>query len=160
MPETQEAAKPWTPPDSDQEFVFEDIASAPAWVDKSWAGYSNGPALAVPTGDLFGNGAWTTETARIGDTVKWTAPKGATPGKFTIIPGEPDPSTGAGTRKPPQVSSASLEDMLKTGLMVPGELGEDAKGQVLGRSPGMRPIVEDGGPTPEKQAVGDIVLME
>ena len=55
-----------------------------------------------------------------GDKVVYTAPKGASPGKFSIVESEPDPEdAGAVTRKPPQVSAASLEDMLRTGVLSP-----------------------------------------
>lgn len=149
----------WQPPATDQEFVFTSMADAPAWVDRNWASFDRGPALAVPAGDaLFGTGPYTTNTARVGDTVKFMAAKGAMPARIIVIPGAGDPETeGAGTRKVPQASNVSLEDALKTGAMVPEDLGEDAKAQVAHRTPGMRKLVE--GKTkaaPKAQSVEDV----
>lgn len=146
----------WEPPGSDQEFKFDgDISSAPAWIDKGWAGYNNGPALALPA-DPMGNGyVYTTITARAGDTVKWVAPTPARFGHFEVIEGEP---TGdAATIKIPQVTNASLEDMLKTGSMTPDDLGTDAKAQVVGRSPHLRALVEEGKGAPEAIPVTEMV---
>jgi hypothetical protein len=152
------APKVWEPPTSDQEFVFEKIDSAPEWVDKSWASFSMGPALAVPMGNLDGTGPYHTAYARPGDTVKFVAAKGAKPGHLVIVPGEPDPTKpGQTTKKLPQVSNASLEDALRTGSMTPDDLGDDAKAQVAARTPGLAKMMEDGTGAPEPQNVGDIV---
>jgi hypothetical protein len=149
------AAKAWQPPQGDEEFIFNGIGSAPAWVDKGWASFDRGPALAVPQGDLFGTGPYHTAFAHIGDTVKYMAPKGATPGRIVIIPGEPTGSQA--TKKPPQQSAASLEDMLKNGMMSPEDLGDQAKAEVASRSPGLKTMIEEGIGTPEPQAVTDFV---
>lgn len=149
------SAKPWAPPDGDQEFKFEGPDSLPEWVDRNWASYDRGPALAVPAGDLFGTGPYHTRIARIGDTVKFVA---ATPSKaahFVIVEGEA--SVENATRKIPAASNASLEDMLKGGTMTPDELGPDAKAQVAQRSPGMARMVEDGTGAPAAVPVGDVV---
>lgn len=150
------APTPWEPPTADQEWEVTTIAEAPDWVDKGWAGFDKGPAIAVPMGDLYGTGPYHTQFAHIGDTLKFVAPVGSTPGHFVIIPKEPDPET-MGTKKPPQQSAASLEDMLKNGILAPDDLGEDAKGEVAGRSPGLKRMVEEGLGAPEPQAVSDIV---
>jgi hypothetical protein len=147
--------KPWEPPTVDQEFKFETIDAAPSWVDKGWASYNQGPALAVPMGDLYAEGPYHTQTARVGDTVKFVA---ATPSKaahMVIVPGEPTGENG--TIKIPQVSNASLEDMLKGGTMAPDDLGPDAKAQVVGRSPRLKGLVEEGKGAPETVAVTDVV---
>jgi hypothetical protein len=143
------------PPASDQEFKFETIDSAPAWIDKGWAGYNNGPALALPA-DPLGNGyVYSTITARVGDTVKWVAPTPARVGHFEVLEGEP---TGdAATVKIPQVTNASLEDMLKTGSMTPDDLGTDAKAQVAARSPHLAKLVEEGKGAPEAIPVTEMV---
>lgn len=150
----------WQPPTSDQEFVFTSMADAPAWVDRNWASFDRGPALALPAGDaLFGTGPYTTNIARVGDKVVFTAAKGAMPAKLTVIPGAGDPEAeGANTRKVPQVSNVSLEDALKTGAMTPEDLGEDAKAQVAQRTPGMRRLVEGRAKAaaPKAQSVEDI----
>jgi len=155
-PGTAEAPKVWEPPTGDQEFEFKDIASAPAWIDKGWAGYDQGPALQLPVGDaLFGEGPYTTMTARVGDTVKFVA---ATPSKaahFVVIQGEPTGENA--TVKIPQVSNVSLEDALKGGTMTPDDLGPDAKAQVVGRSPRLKKLIEEGKGAPEAVAVTDIV---
>ena len=152
-----EAPKAWEPPKGDQEFIFEgDIGSAPAWIDKGWASYDGGPALALPVGDaLFGEGPYTTMSARVGDTVKFVAAKPSKAAHFVVIAGEP---TGdAATVKIPQVTNASLEDMLKSGTMTPDDLGPDAKAQVVGRSPKLKALVEEGKGAPEAVPVTDVV---
>jgi hypothetical protein len=145
----------WEPPDGDEEFVFEDIGSAPGWVDKGWASYNQGPALALPAGDVYGSPPYTTITARVGDTVKYVAPTPSRPGHFEVIPGEPVGE--AATKKPPQQSAASLEDMLKTGVMTPDDLGPDAKAQVTARSPQLKGLVEEGKAAPDPIPVSDLV---
>lgn len=141
----------WAPPTSDEQFVFEGMDSAPAWVDPNWAGFDRGPALQLPAGDIYGKAPYTTVTARIGDTVVYTAAKGATAGKFTVIPGEPEVDSRLGTQKQAQVTNASLEDLLKTGNMGIDELGLDAAAQVAQRSPELKPMIEGNQPAPERQ---------
>lgn len=155
---TAEKHEPWAPPESDQEFKFESIESAPAWVDKGWASYNMGPALAVPAGDLWGEGPYHTVTARVGDTVKFVA---ATPSKaahLVVIEGEPTGENA--TKKPPQQSAASLEDMLKGGTLAVDDLGPDAKAQVLGRSPRLKTLIEDGKGAPEAVAISEVVKLD
>jgi hypothetical protein len=149
-------AEEWEPPTSDQEFVFEGMDSVPAWVPKDWAGFNQGPALQVPAGDIMGfTGPYHTKVARLGDTVVFTAAKGATPAKLTVIPGEPIGDQA--TKKPAQQSNCSVEDALKTGMMTPDDLGDDAKAQVAARSPGMKKLVEEGKGAPEPQSIADFV---
>lgn len=147
------APKEWAPPTSNQEFVFKSADNLPDWVNRSWLGYDGGPALQVPTGDLYSNeGPYTTKAAHVGDTVKFTVAKGATPAKFTVIAGEPDPNAeGEATKRPVQQTNASLEDMIKGGTMSPSDLGEDAKAQVSARSPGLKPIIEGEAAAPPAQ---------
>ena len=149
MSETPNQTEKVPLPADDQEFVFETIDSAPAWVDKSWAGYSNGPALALPA-DLYRDQPYTTITARVGDTVKFVATKGAKPAHFEVIEGDITPEEG-GTVKPAQQSGASLEDLIKLGYLAVDELGEDAKAQVSARSPRIGKIIDGSEPAPEKQ---------
>ena len=154
-PADQPKYEPWEPPTSDQEFEFKDIESAPAWVDKGWASYDQGPALAVPASGVLDEGPYTTQVARVGDTVKFVA---ATPSKgahFVVIQGEPTGENA--TIKIPQVTNASLEDMLKGGTMTPDDLGPDAKGQVIGRSPRLKALIEEGKGAPEAVPVTDVV---
>jgi len=160
-----DAPKTWTPPPNDQEFTFTSVAEAPNWIDKSWASFDRGPALALPAGDLYGEGPYVTTTARAGDKVVYTAAKGAMPAKFTVVPGDPA-GEGEGTPKPPQQSPASLEDLLKQGYMTPDDLGADAKGQVAVRSPRFKGLIEgetkNGAevPLPEPQSIGDQLIIE
>jgi hypothetical protein len=85
MTDTSEAEAPvvaaaaWVPPTGDQEFVFTDMASLPAWADPGWQSNDNtGPALAVP-GFVFAEDgaqmdrsqAYHSNIARVGDTVRW-----------------------------------------------------------------------------------------
>ena len=150
------ADKAWTPPTSDQEFVFENIQSAPGWVDRGWAGFDRGPALAVPAGDLYSDGPYTTNSARPGDTVKFIAAKGSMAAHIEVIKGELDP--GKGTKRIAQQSAAQEEDLLKLGWITVDDLGEDAKAQILGRSPKLRGLIEDGKGKPDKQNVSDLFV--
>lgn len=152
----EEAAEQWAPPGGDEEFEFTNTSEAPAWVDRNWAGYDNGPALAVPAGDYPFGQPYTTVTAHPGDTVKWMA---ATPSKgahAVVIPGEPTGENA--TRKPPMQSNCSLEDALKGGYLTVEDLSDDAKGQVVTRSPHFRAIIEgNAAVTTEPVEVGDYV---
>ena len=151
-------AEPWSPPAGDEEFVFSDIASAPSWVDKGWASYNNGPALAVPAGDVYGAPPYTTKVARVGDTVKFLAATPSKPAHFEIIAGEPVEENA--TKKPPQASAASLEDMIRTGVMTPDDLAPEAKGQVTARSPQLTKLVEEGVAAPDPVPVSELVKVE
>jgi hypothetical protein len=148
-------AQEWQMPDGDQEFVFESMQAAPEWVDRNWAGFNNGPALALPAGDLFGTGPYHTKTARVGDTVLF---KAATPSKaahFEVVEGEPVGENA--TKKPPQVTAAALEDMLKSGVLTPDELGPDAKAQVAARTPGLSKLIDENKNAPEPIPVEELV---
>lgn len=148
-------AEAWSPPESDQEFVFENIDSVPAWVDKNWASYSMGPALAVPAGDIFGTPPYTTNIARSGDTVMFKIATPSKPAHLAVVPGEP---VGEGaTLKPPQASAAALEDMIRTGVMVPDDLSDEARGQLLSRSPHLRMLVDEGKGAPKAVPVEELV---
>lgn len=157
-PAPAETPKPWEPPTGDQEFEFKDVASAPAWVDKGWASYDLGPALALPAGDLYGDGPYTTISARVGDKVMFVAATPSRPAHFEVIAKEPVGDQA--TKRPPQQSAASLEDMLKTGYISPDDLGPDAKAQVVSRSPRLRALIEEGKGAPEAVAIGDYVKTE
>jgi hypothetical protein len=150
-----ETPKVWEPPSGDQEFEFKDVASAPAWVDKSWASYDMGPALALPAGDLYGEGPYTTKTARVGDKVMFVAATPSKPAHFEVIAKEPVGEDA--TAKPAQQSNCSLEDALKTGYLAPDDLGPDAKAQVAARSPRLKVMVEEGKGAPEAVSIGDYV---
>ena len=152
-------AEAWTPPTSDQEFTFTTMDEAPAWVDRGWAGFSQGPALAVPAGDLFGNGPYHTKTARPGDKVIFTAGKAGMAPKLDVVTGVPDLTEG-GVKKPPQESACSVEDGLKTGLIPVETLTEADKGAIALRSPGLKQALETGKGLAEKQNVSDIVNLE
>lgn len=164
-PTNGEQAKAWVPPAQDQEFVFELVDASPAWIDKGWASFDRGPALALPAGDLYGTGPYHTKTARVGDKIVYSAAKGAMPARFDVIPGDPV-AVGEGTPKPPQQSGAQLEDLLKLGYLSPDELGADAKAQVAGRSPRFKGLIEgettDGSevPVPEKQSIADQLKLD
>lgn len=153
----QQPAQPeaWKAPPNDEQFVFESLDAAPTWVDRNWASFDRGPALALPAGDILGEGPYTTKTARVGDTVMY---KAATPSKgahFEVIEGEPVDDQA--TKKPPQQSSCSLEDALKTGYLTPDDLGPDAKAQVTARSPKMKRLIEEGEAAPEAVTIQDYV---
>jgi hypothetical protein len=139
-------------PTQDEEFVFKDIQSAPAWIDKGWAGYSNGPALQLPV-DIYATQPYATKTARVGDTVKFVATKGAKPAHFEVIEGDASLEEGVGTIKPAMVSNASLEDMIKLGNIAPDDLGSDAKAQVSARTPSLAKVIDGTDPAPEAQDV-------
>jgi hypothetical protein len=149
----------WTPPSGDEEFEFTTIQDAPGWVDRGWASFDRGPALAVPAGDLYGEGPYHTTFAHVGDKVVYTAPRGATPAKLSVIAREPGPENAA--RKPPQQTSASLEDMLKNGFITPDDLGAEGKAQVASRSPRLGRLLEGEGHLPEGDLkVGDVVKLD
>jgi hypothetical protein len=150
-----ETPKAWEPPQSDQEFEFKDVQSAPAWIDKSWTSYDMGPALALPAGDLYGEGPYHTKTARVGDKVMFVAASASKPAHFEVIPGEPEGEDA--TAKPPQQSNCSLEDALKTGYLAPDDLGPEAKAQVAARSPRLKAMIEEGKGAPEAVSIGDYV---
>jgi hypothetical protein len=144
------APKEWQPPGSDQEFVFKDIASAPEWIDKNWASYDGGPALAIPKGDVLSNDAYTTQTARVGDTVRFIAATKSKAAHFEVIEGDPT-VVGEGTKRPAQETGATLEDQLKGGSIAADDLGADAKAQVAGRTPAMKETVEGKTAAPPKK---------
>jgi hypothetical protein len=149
------AAPEWEPPTSDQEWKVTKIDEAPAWVDKGWASWSQGPAVAVPTSGLLSEGPYTTAIARSGDTIKFIAGTPSKEAHFEIIQGEP---TGdQATKKPIAATNASLEDMLKSGLMSPDDLSDEAKGQVVSRSPKLKGLIEEGKGAPEAIPVTDTV---
>jgi hypothetical protein len=148
--------KVWEAPDSDQEFVFEGMDSVPGWIDKSWAGFSRGPALALPS-DLLGDGPYTTRMARIGDTVVFKKATPSKPAHFDVVEGEPTGENA--TKKPPQQTAASLEDMIKTGFMTPDDLGPIGREEVASRSPKLRTLLMEGKNAPEAIPVEDVVKL-
>jgi hypothetical protein len=149
-----DAPKQWVPPKEDQEFVFEGLDKAPSWIDKGWASYNMGPALALPAGDLFGEGPYHTKTARVGDTVIFKAASPSKTAHFEVVVGEPTEDMQV---RIPQVSAASLEDMLKTGWLSKDDLSEDAKAQVLNRSPRLRALIEEDAGKPDEVKISEVV---
>lgn len=87
-----DAIKPWAPPSDDQEFVFESLDAAPGWIDKGWAAFDRGPALAVPMIDYPKEGEearaqpYHTQFAHVGDTIKWDNKKR----KFEVVAKAPE----------------------------------------------------------------------
>jgi hypothetical protein len=138
--DVQTKSEAWQIPDSDQEFVFESVDAAPGWIDRNWAGFDRGPALQLPAGNLDGSGPYHTKVARVGDTVKFIAGAGRQAPRFEVTAGEVPED--AGTKRAPQESAASLEDMLRSGAMSVDDLGADAKAQIATRSPHMAKMVE------------------
>lgn len=105
-----------------QSFQFKGLDSVPGWVDKGWASYSAGPALAVPVGDPFGQ-PYTTKTANIGDYV-FSNKDGTRFHVVTAAEMGDDPGDVDGDHEsnlPPQTSQATLEDLTKQGLVDPNE---------------------------------------
>jgi len=152
------AAEQWEAPESDQEFVFESVDKAPSWIDKNWASFDRGPALALPAGDVFGSPPYTTKIARVGDKVVFSAATGSMPARFDVIPG--DPIEVGPSRKPPQQSPVALEDALKTGWLTPEDIGPDGRAQVAARSPALKRLVEENKNAPEAQPVSDVVKVD
>lgn len=134
-----------------ESFVYDgNLDSVPGWADKGWATYSAGPALAVPKGDPRGQ-PYTTDVARIGDTVFWNGKDGRG-GRFAVVhaeelgmqPGDPDnPPTKEKPlpAKPVGTEEASLEDLDKTGILPYEEMNEEQKGQMVAR--GTAPVDEE-----------------
>jgi len=144
----------WSPPNADAEFIFDGIDKLPAWADKNWASFDRGPAIALPAGDLWGEGPYTTKTARIGDKVLFVAAVGSTPAHFEVVRREPEPEKG--TKRIAQQSAAQEEDLLKLGWITPDDLGEDAKAQIIGRSPRLKRMIEENENLPERQNPSDL----
>ena len=149
----------WLPPTSDQEFEFTTIDEAPAWIDRNWAGFSQGPALQVPAGDLYGSGPYHTKVARPGDTVVFKAGRAGMAPKLDVVPGVPDLTEG-GVKKPPQESACSVEDGLKTGLIPMSTLTEADKGAIALRSPGLKQALDTDTALAEDQKVSEIMNVE
>lgn len=139
-------------PTADEEFTFKDLDSCPGWVDRGWAGYSHGPALALPA-NLTGNPPYTTIMAEAGDKVMFIAAKGAQPAHFEVVKGDASLEEGLITRKPPQASAASLEDLVRLGHVTIEDLGSDAKAQLADRTPALRDMIEGKVPLPEPQEI-------
>ena len=155
------AVKVWEPPDSDQDWDVTTIADAPGWIDKNWASFDRGPAIAVPAGNLDFSGPYHTKMARVGDKILFLAAKGAMPAHFEVVKGEIDPDDRENfARKPPQVSAVSLEDALRTGSLEVKDLGAQGKAQVLERSPGFKRMIEDEKGLPEPQAPNELVKLD
>jgi hypothetical protein len=130
-----------------------DMASAPEWIDRGWASYDAGPALAVPRGDPNAS-PYTTVSARVGDTVVYTPPKGrgGGTGTYTVVraeesgeqPGAEPLNLGAGDRstptfRPAAQTEATLEDLVKTGMVSPDEMDPEARAQYEARRAGTGP---------------------
>lgn len=150
----------WVAPDSDQDFIFESIDKAPAWVDKGWAGFDRGPALQLPAGDIYGTGPYWTKTAKVGDRVLFVAAKGSMPAHFEVVARDASADEGIGCKKPPQQSPVALEDALKTGWLTPEDLGEEGRGQVLARTPALKRLIEEGVNAPEPQSITNVVKID
>lgn len=143
-----EGPRRWEPPAEDQEFEFTGPESIPSWGFKGWQSWDNGPALALPAGDLYGNGPSHHTIARIGDKVLFIA---ATPSKqahFEVVRKEPDIEDG--TILPAAQTNASLEDLIRGGTLGIDELGAEARGQVSLRTPRMRRMIETGEGAPKR----------
>lgn len=115
------------------------IESVPDWVDKGWATYDRGPALAVPVGDPWGQ-PYTTNTARIGDFVFANKDKdrfivvraeefGEQPGDPELEPTWENPQPA----KPAGAAEASLEDLEKQDLPPYEDMTEEQQAQLRQR---------------------------
>jgi hypothetical protein len=121
-------------------FVYDgNLDSLPDWADKGWATYDRGPALAVPKGDPNGH-PYTTDTARIGDTVFANKRQD----RFTVVRAEElgeepgDPNNPATTdkplpHKPVGTAEASLEDLNRSGVLPYEEMNPEQQAQMVAR---------------------------
>ena len=120
-------------PTDRQEFEYTgDNSSLPDWLE----GMGGGPGtLRVPMGSPDHEGPYATQVVRAGDTVVFLPPEGAYPARFDVLKGDVDLGAGGSTVKPPQMSGASLEDLIRGGTLKVENLSPDAKAQVKARSP-------------------------
>lgn len=153
-PKPSAGSPDWEAPTERMEWTFEgDVQAAPEWIDRGWAGFDRGPALHIPAGDLWGNGPYTTKTARSGDTIVFVPAQGAKVAHFEVLQGEQTVEKG-GTVLPAQASQASLEDMVKLGHLAPDSMGAEAKGQVAVRTPSLAKVMSgEAKPPAEAQPV-------
>jgi len=115
-----------------------DIASAPDWIDRSFAGYEMGPALRIPHFALDSEGPYTTNVARMGDTIVFEpgGPRGGP--RFSIVEGTGSELEREGAERheyPIQESGASLEDQIRSGAKKADEVPEAVRAAIAGRSP-------------------------
>jgi type II secretory pathway pseudopilin PulG len=130
----------FTPPTEAQSYVWDgNLAEVPDWIDQGWASYDAGPALAVPQGDPS-KAPYTTQPARIGDTVTYTPGKGGSFGGFKVVraeetgsqPGPEFRATGPGETpsfRPAAQTEADLNDLVRSGMTNPDEMDPDARAQ-------------------------------
>jgi hypothetical protein len=115
------------------------LDSVPDWVDKGWATYSAGPALAVPRGDP-NKQPYNTVTARLGDwifvnkkgdryTVVRAEEVGDQPGSPTQLPTQEKPLPA----KPVGTEYASLEDLDRLDILPFDEMNEEQQAQMRAR---------------------------
>lgn len=105
----------------------------PSWVDKGWG---NGAMYRVPRGDPNAQ-PYTTVKARIGDRILRNVGKNNYPDTFTVTTAAEDGRVVgevSDTFRPPQETSASLEDLVKTGAIEGGDLDEEAKQELASRA--------------------------
>ncbi len=131
-------------------YVFDgDIHNAPSWVDRGWAAFDAGPALAVPNGDPNGQ-PYTTTVARKGDTVlRHPAAGNLTYDTYKVVraeemggqPGGDPVDPASPSFRPAQETNASLEDMAKTGILEEG-VDPDAEAQLEARR-NTAPVMSD-----------------
>jgi hypothetical protein len=142
-------------------FVYDgELASLPAWADKGWATYANGPALAVPKGDPE-KGPYATDVARIGDTVLTNKKQD----RFAVVPaqvvgdqpGDPDnPATADKPlpAKPVGTEAASLEDLDKTGVLPFDQMNKEQQSQMIARGTAPPEAMKEAGLGPSGLAGG------
>lgn len=110
------------------------LDSVPEWADKGWASYAAGPALSVPNGDPYGQ-PYTTSTARIGDYVFWNGMEGRD-ARYSVVAAQTigeQPGGDQQPQKPAQETSATLEDLNRSGALPYEEMNEEAKSQMEAR---------------------------
>lgn len=123
-------------PAKEDTFIYDgNLNGIPSWADKGWATYDQGPALAVPVGDPFGQ-PYTTAVARIGDTViRTNTSRDGHPrhDRFKVIPAQElglQPGGDQPSNLPAQTTQATLEDLDKTGLLPKEEMNLEQQAQM------------------------------
>ncbi len=127
------------------------LDSVPDWVDKGWATYDRGPALAVPRGDP-NKGPYATTVARIGDfvyvnkkgnryAVLRAEELGEQPGSPTQLPTEEKPLPA----KPVGTEHASLEDLDQLGILPFDQMNEEQQAQMIARGTAPPEAMEEAG---------------
>src|SRR4051812_39875727 len=125
------------------------LDSVPGWVDKGWATYDRGPALAVPRGNP-NKQPYNTVVARTGDFI-FVNSKG---NRFAVVraeelgeqPGSPDQQATKDKplpAKPVGTEHASLEDLDANGILPYDEMNPEQQAQMVARGTAPEEVMQE-----------------